>query len=86
MSVSQAKGHPPAMSPKFQFQTTAPPFRWDEVGGIRIGQSRVTLDSLLASYHNGFTPEEIAVQYPVLGSPISYRPENNQAILKTLQQ
>ena len=66
MNVSQAKGQPPAMSPQLQFQTTAPPFRWDEVGGIRIGQSRVTLDSLLASYHNGFTPEEIAVQYPVL--------------------
>ncbi|MHC5737869.1 DUF433 domain-containing protein [Nostoc sp.] len=31
-----------------------------------IGQSRVTLDSLLATYHNGSTPEEIAVQYPVL--------------------
>lgn len=54
------------MSPQLQFQTTTPPFRWDEVEGIRIGQSRVTLDSLLASYHNGFTPEEIAVQYPVL--------------------
>lgn len=54
------------MSPQLQFQTTTPPLRWDEAGGIRIGQSRVTLDSLLASYHNGFTPEEIAVQYSVL--------------------
>ncbi len=33
---------------------------------IRVGASRVTLDSLLAAYHNGSTPEEIAVQYSVL--------------------
>lgn len=30
-----------------QFQPITPPFRWDEAGGIRIGNSRVTLDSLL---------------------------------------
>lgn len=54
------------MSIQVEFEVSAPPFRWDEVGGIRIGQSRVTLDSLLASYHNGSTPEEIAVQYSVL--------------------
>jgi uncharacterized protein (DUF433 family) len=54
--VSPASPAPPAPSP----------FRWDEAGGIRIGQSRVTLDSLLATYYNGSTPEEIAVQYPVL--------------------
>lgn len=55
-----------AMSPQVEFKVTMPPFRWDEAGGIRIGQSRVTLDSLLAAYHNGSTPEEIAVQYSVL--------------------
>lgn len=54
------------MSAPAKFQVTSPPFRWDEVGGIRIGSSRVTLDSLLATYHNGSTPEEIAIQYSVL--------------------
>ena len=54
------------MSAQIQFQATAPPLRIDEVGGIRIGQSRVTLDSLLAAYHAGSTPEEISVQYSVL--------------------
>ncbi|HAX80218.1 MAG TPA: hypothetical protein DCY88_31370 [Cyanobacteria bacterium UBA11372] len=54
------------MSIQVEFKVSAPPFRWDEAGGIRIGQSRVTLDSLLAAYHNGSTPEEIAVQYSVL--------------------
>jgi uncharacterized protein (DUF433 family) len=54
------------MNPQIEFQAAAPPLRLDEAGGIRIGQSRVTLDSLLAAYHMGATPEEIAVQYPVL--------------------
>jgi uncharacterized protein (DUF433 family) len=54
------------MSIQVEFEVSAPPFRWDEAGGIRIGQSRVTLDSLLAAYHSGATPEEIAVQYSVL--------------------
>lgn len=50
------------MSVKIEFQLFTPPFRWDEAFGIRIGNSRVTLDSLLTTYHNGATPEEIAVQ------------------------
>ena len=54
------------MSAQVEFQAIAPPLHWDEAGGIRIGQSRVTIDSLLASYHMGSTPEEIAVQYSVL--------------------
>jgi uncharacterized protein (DUF433 family) len=54
------------MSAPEEFQLTSPPLRWDEAGGIRIGSSRVTLDSLLATYHNGSTPEEIAIQYSVL--------------------
>jgi uncharacterized protein (DUF433 family) len=54
------------MSTQVEFEVSTPPFRCDEAGGIRIGQSRVTLDSILAAYHNGFTPEEIAFQYSVL--------------------
>ncbi|MGF1601059.1 MAG: DUF433 domain-containing protein [Thermosynechococcaceae cyanobacterium] len=54
------------MSVQVDFTSTAPPLRRDEAGGIRVGQSRVTLDSLLAAYHNGSTPEEILIQYPVL--------------------
>jgi uncharacterized protein (DUF433 family) len=54
------------MTTQVELQPTAPPLHLDEAGGIRIGQSRVTLDSLLAAYHSGATPEEIAVQYPVL--------------------
>lgn len=54
------------MTPPTEFATLAPPFRRDEAGGIRIGQSRVTLDSLLAAHQNGASPTEIAQQYPVL--------------------
>jgi uncharacterized protein (DUF433 family) len=79
------------MSAPAKFQATAPPLRWDEAGGIRIGSSRVTLDSLLATYHNGSTPEEIAIQYPVLHlediySAIAYYLSHRQEIDNYLEQ
>lgn len=49
-----------------ELRSITPPLNFDEAGGIRIGQTRVTLDSLLAAYDAGSTPEEIAVQYPIL--------------------
>jgi len=51
---------------RIELHSITPPLNFDEAGGIRIGQTRVTLDSLLAAYHAGSTPEEIAVQYPIL--------------------
>jgi len=74
-----------------KFQVTAPPFRWDEAGGIRIGSSRVTLDSILAAYQNGATPEEIAIQFSVLRlediySAISYYLNHRQEIDNYLEQ
>lgn len=51
---------------QIELRSITPPLNFDEAGGIRIGQTRVTLDSLLAAYHAGSTPEEIAVQYPIL--------------------
>lgn len=79
------------MSIQVEFQVTAPPFRWDEAGGIRIGKSRVTLDSLLAVYHTGSTPEEIAVQYSVLRlediyTAIAYYLNHRQEIDSYLEQ
>lgn len=74
-----------------KFQATSPPLYWDEAGGIRIGSSRVTLDSLLASYHNGSTPEEIAIQYSVLHlediySTIAYYLNHRQEIDNYLEK
>jgi uncharacterized protein (DUF433 family) len=79
------------MSVQIEFLFSTPPFRWDEAGGIRIGKSRVTLDSLLATYHNGSTPEEIAVQYPVLSlgeiyAAIAYYLAHRQEIDNYLEQ
>ena len=74
-----------------KFQATSPPFRWDEAGGIRIAPSRVTLDSILAAYHNGSTPEEIAIQFSVLSlediySTIAYYLNHRQEIDNYLEQ
>jgi uncharacterized protein (DUF433 family) len=79
------------MSIQVEFEVSAPPFRWDEAGGIRIGESRVTLDSILAAYHSGSTPEEIAVQYSVLHleeiySAIAYYLSHRQQIDSYLEQ
>ena len=79
------------MSAPKKFQAISPPFRWDEAGGIRVGSSRVTLDSILASYHNGCTPEEIAIQFSVLRlediySSITYYLNHRQEIDSYLEQ
>ena len=73
------------------FQSFSESLSWDDAGGIRIGSSRVTLDSLLASYHNGSTPEEIAIQYSVLHlediySAIAYYLNHRQEIDNYLEQ
>jgi len=38
----------------------------DEHGVMRVGQTRVMLDSVLASFHEGCSAETIAQQYPSL--------------------
>ena len=40
--------------------------RTDEHGVMRIGQSRVVLDSVVAAFHQGHSPETIRQQYPSL--------------------
>ncbi len=42
------------------------PLREDAHGVIRVGKTRVTLDTLVYAFHNGCTAEEIAQQYPSL--------------------
>ncbi len=43
------------------------PLREDEHGVIRVGASRVTLDSLVALFDHGATAEELAQSFPTLG-------------------
>jgi uncharacterized protein (DUF433 family) len=42
------------------------PLEPDEHGTIRVGGTRVTLESVIADYHRGATPEEIVHDFPVL--------------------
>lgn len=44
--------------------TFALPLRLDGQGTIRVGQSRVTLDTIIDAYHRGISPETIAQQLP----------------------
>ena len=42
------------------------PIRTDEHGAIRVGGTRVTLDTVIACYHHGDTPERIHEGFPTL--------------------
>lgn len=43
------------------------PIEFDTDGVARVGGTRVTLDTVLAAFHDGATAEEIVYQYPSLG-------------------
>jgi uncharacterized protein (DUF433 family) len=42
------------------------PLASDADGVVRVGSSRVTLDTVVAAFHEGMTPEGIVEQYPAL--------------------
>ena len=42
------------------------PLRIDSDGVVRVGKTRVTLDTVVAAFAEGATAEEIAQQYPSL--------------------
>ena len=44
----------------------APPIREDLGGVLRIGETRVSLDSVVAAYNSGSSAEEIVCQFPSL--------------------
>lgn len=74
-----------------EFQPTQPTLHLEDTGEIRIGNSRVTLDHLLAVYQEGATPEDIAAQHPGLAladvySTIAYYLTNKQQIDSYLEQ
>ncbi len=43
-----------------------PPLRVDEGGGVRVGNSRISLDLLVEQYENGMTPEDMVRAYDTL--------------------
>ena len=67
-----------------------PYVRQDEHGVLRVGATRVMLDSVIAAFQQGHSPETIRQQYPALsleevyGSIAYYlsRPEEVNAYLK----
>jgi len=63
--------------------------RIDSEGAIRIGLSRVTLDTLAAAFSSGATPEQIVIGYPTLDladvySAIAYILRNRDSVNKFL--
>lgn len=47
-------------------ETETPTLQTDEHGVIRVAGTRVTLDTVIAAYHQGGSPADIARQYPAL--------------------
>lgn len=43
-----------------------PPLRLDESGTLRIGSTRVPIDTVVSAYESGATPEEIVLGYDTL--------------------
>jgi uncharacterized protein (DUF433 family) len=44
-------------------QPEAPPLRMDDTGTIRVGGTRVTLDTIVQAYHDGATAEQIVQDF-----------------------
>lgn len=53
-------------SPMQAFDSRPPPLRIDEFGVIRLGTTRVSLESVVAAFDRGATAEEIVESFPVL--------------------
>lgn len=51
------------------FKDEPVPLHIDQDGVVRVAQTRVTLDTVVAAFHEGATAEEIAQQYPTVGLP-----------------
>lgn len=67
------------------------PLRADEYGTVRVGGTRVTLESVIADFQRGTTPEEIVHDFPVLKAAdvyhvIGYYLENRAEVDAYIQQ
>ncbi|MEW5971928.1 MAG: DUF433 domain-containing protein, partial [Pseudomonadota bacterium] len=76
---------------EFSIATTPPPFVNDSKGIIRVGGTRVTLDTIINAFKSGSTCEEIVYQYPVLKladvySAISYYINNQERVESYLEE
>lgn len=67
------------------------PLAMDSDGVMRVGKTRVTLDTVIAAFREGATPETIAQQYPALAladvyAVISYYLNHRPEVHAYLQQ
>lgn len=68
-----------------------PPLRLDEDGVMRVGGTRVTLDTVIGAYEEGESPEEIVLQYDCLKladvySVVGYYLENRPEVAAYLSR
>lgn len=67
------------------------PLSTDSDGVVRVGGTRVTLDTIVEAFSEGLTAEEIQQQYPSLGLPavyaaISYYLHHREAVADYLEE
>ena len=67
------------------------PLREDRDGTVRVGGTRVTLDTVVGAFNDGATAEEIAHQYPALAladiyATISYYLRHQRAVEEYLAE
>lgn len=72
-------------------QTLTVPLKTDRDGVVRVGGTRVTLDTLVTAFNEGATPEGIVNQYPSLDladvyAVIGYYLRSRQEVDSYLQQ
>jgi uncharacterized protein (DUF433 family) len=79
----------------FAVVTDPTPLHMDSDGVLRVGGTRVTLDTVVGAFNDGATPEEIAQQYPsldladiyaVLGYYLRHRTEVDMYLQRRQQQ
>ena len=74
-----------------ELQAPSIPFRADDDGTIRIGNSRVRLETVVYAFNQGYTAEEILSHYPALNlmdvyAVISYYLNNKDKIDAYIRQ
>jgi uncharacterized protein (DUF433 family) len=65
------------------------PLRLDAGGTYRVGATRVTLDTVIGAFNEGFSAEQIVLQYPTLAledvySVVTYYLKNRDAVNRYL--
>lgn len=50
----------------FSHPVSKVPLKTDSEGVVRVGETRVTLDTVIGTFKNGATSEEIVLQFPAL--------------------